>query len=182
MRQVSVGLVGYGFAGSVFHAPLVSSVPGLVLRRIACRDPERVQHDYPSVQVDADAAAMLDDPAIELVVIATPNTSHFPLARAALLAGKHVVVDKPFVVSAEQGQELVALAKERRRMLSVFQNRRWDNDFLTVQRCIASGLLGTVCSYEAHYDRFVPTVNRRWREQPAPGAGVLFDLGSHLID
>jgi scyllo-inositol 2-dehydrogenase (NADP+) len=182
MRQVSVGLVGYGFAGSVFHAPLVSSVPGLALRRIACRDPDRAQRDYPPVQVDADAAVMLDDPSIELVVIATPNTSHFPLARAALLAGKHVVVDKPFVVSVEQGHELVALAKERRRLLSVFHNRRWDSDFLTVQRCIASGLLGTVCSYEAHYDRFVPTVDQRWREQPAPGAGVLFDLGSHLID
>ena len=182
MREVPVGLIGYGFAGSVFHAPLIRSVPGLALQRIACSEPGRPQRDHPSVQVDADSAAMLADPAIELVVIATPNTSHFPLARAALLAGKHVVVDKPFVVSVEEGQQLVVLAKERERMLSVFQNRRWDNDFLTVSRCIASGLLGTVCSYEAHYDRFVPTVDRRWREQPAAGAGVLFDLGSHLID
>jgi scyllo-inositol 2-dehydrogenase (NADP+) len=182
VRKASVGLIGYGFAGSVFHAPLITSVPGLNLSRIACRQPDRARRDYPSVQIDADSGALLDDPAIELVVIATPNTSHFPLARAALLAGKHVVVDKPFVVSVEEGQELIALAKARQRVLSVFHNRRWDNDFLTVQRCIASGLLGSVRSYEAHYDRFVPAVRQRWREQVAPGAGVLFDLGSHLID
>lgn len=182
IREVPVGLVGYGFSGAVFHAPLIRSVPGLALRRIASRKPESVLRDNLPVQVDADSAAILADPAIELVVIATPNTSHFPLARAALLAGKHVIVDKPFVVSVEEGQQLVALAEERQRLLSVFQNRRWDNDFLTVRRCLASELLGTVYSYEAHYDRYVPTVDRLWRERPAPGAGVLFDLGAHLID
>jgi scyllo-inositol 2-dehydrogenase (NADP+) len=182
MRQLSVGLLGYGFASSVFHAPLISAIPGLKLQRIASRNPQTVLRDYPDVQVDADSSAIFNDPAIDLVVIATPNTTHFPLAKAALLAGKHVVVDKPFVVSLAEGQELIALAEERGLQLSVFHNRRWDNDFLTVRRCIDSGLLGQVYNYESHFDRFVPGVDGRWREQPAPGAGVLFDLGSHLID
>jgi len=182
MRDVSVGLIGYGFASSVFHAPLVTSIQGLNLRRITSHNPDAVHADYPSVQVDSDSKAIFDDPDIELVIIATPNTSHYVLARDALLAGKHVVLDKPFVVSLDDGVELIRLAQERERLLSVFHNRRWDNDFLTVKQCIASGLLGTVCSYEGHYDRFVPNVDGRWREQPTPGSGVLFDLGSHLID
>ncbi|NRR33600.1 oxidoreductase [Oxalobacteraceae bacterium] len=182
MRQLSVGLLGYGFASSVFHAPLISAIPGLKLERVASSNPQAVLRDYPAARVDADSSAIFADPAIDLVVIATPNTSHFPLAREALLAGKHVVVDKPFVISVAEGRELIALATERGLQLSVFHNRRWDNDFLTVRRCMDSGLLGQVYNYESHFDRFVPGVDGRWREQPAPGAGVLFDLGSHLID
>lgn len=182
MRQVAVGLIGYGFVGSLFHGPLIAAVPGLALRRIACRDPAGPRRDHPQANWSPEHGAILDDPEIELVVIATPNTSHFPLARAALLAGKHVVVEKPFVVSVAEGAELIALASARGRLLSVFHNRRWDSDFLTVRRLLAAGQLGKVYRYEAHFDRYAPVVRQRWREQPTPGAGVLYDLGSHLID
>lgn len=184
MRTVGVGLVGYGFVGRNFHAPLIASVAGLALRHIVCRDPAGPQRDYPQAQWSADSAALLADPAIELVVIATPNDSHFPLAKAALEAGKHVVVEKPFVVSVAEGEELIALAAARGCLLSVFHNRRWDSDFLTMRKLIDSGQLGKVYRYEAQYDRYAPLVRQRWRESAAPGAGagVLFDLGSHLID
>ena len=182
MRHVAVGLIGYGFAGSVFHAPLIKSVPGLVLRRIACRDPAGPQRDHPDVQWDDHHQAMLSDPLIELVVIATANDSHFPLALAALEAGKNVVVEKPFVITVAEGETLIASAHARGLVLSVFHNRRWDSDFLTVRQIIESKQLGKVYRYEAQFDRFTPTVKQRWREQATAGAGILFDLGSHLID
>ena len=182
MRPVAVGLIGYGYVGSVFHAPLIRSVPGLLLRRIACRDPAGPRRDHPDVLWDADHRAMLDDPEIGLVVIATPNASHFPLAQAALRAGKHVVLEKPFVVSVAEGEVLLALAHERGCLLSAFHNRRWDSDFLTLRYVIASGQLGKVYRYEAQYDRYAPLVKARWREDATPGGGLLYDLGSHLID
>ena len=183
MRVMNVGLVGYGLAGKVFHAPLIGAVEGLRLTHVTSRDAAKVQHDLPRAQVVADAQTLLAVPEIDLVVIATPNPSHFTLAQQALLAGKHVVVDKPFVVHAAEGEELARLAAARGKVLSVFHNRRWDNDFLTLRELLRSGLLGAVHSYEAHFDRFRPQVREeRWREQDVPGAGVLYDLGSHLID
>jgi scyllo-inositol 2-dehydrogenase (NADP+) len=182
MQQLGVGLIGYGFAGRVFHAPLIASVPGLALRRISCSDPAGPRRDFPDAQWNADPQAMLADPDIDLVVIATPNVHHFPLARAALEAGKHVVVEKPFVVAIAEGEALIALARERGRLISVFHNRRWDSDFLTVRKLVETGRLGKVYRYEAQFDRFVPAIKPRWREEAAPGAGVLFDLGAHLID
>jgi scyllo-inositol 2-dehydrogenase (NADP+) len=183
MQVVNVGLVGYGFAGKVFHAPLIGVVEGLRLTHVASSDAAKVQRDLPRSQVVANAQALLAAPEIDLVVIATPNQSHFGLAQQALVAGKHVVVDKPFVVHASEGEELARLAAARGKVLSVFHNRRWDNDFLTLREVLRSGVLGTVHSYEAHFDRFRPQVRaERWREQDQPGAGVLYDLGSHLID
>ena len=183
MRVVNVGLVGYGFAGKVFHAPLIGAVEGLRLTHVASSDAAKVLRDLPQVQVVADAHALFATSQIELVVIATPNSSHFSLAQQALLAGKHVVVDKPFVVRAREGEELARLAAARGKVLSVFHNRRWDSDFLTLREILRSDLLGAVHTYEAHFDRFRPQVREeRWREQDVPGAGVLYDLGSHLID
>jgi scyllo-inositol 2-dehydrogenase (NADP+) len=183
MRVVNVGLVGYGLAGKVFHAPLIGAVEGLRLTHVASSDAAKVQRDLPQAQVVANAQALLAAPEIDLVVVATPNQSHFALAQQALLAGKHVVVDKPFVIHSAEGEELARLAAARAKVLSVFHNRRWDNDFLTVREILRSGLLGAVHSYEAHFDRFRPQVREeRWREQDLPGAGVLYDLGSHLID
>lgn len=183
MQQLSVGLIGYGLGGSTFHAPIIAAVPGLRLARIASRSAKSETRDlYPGVQLDETPQAMLDDPDIALVVVCTPNASHYALAKAALLAGKHVVVDKPFVLSSAEGQELIALAQRQGVQLSVYQNRRWDGDFLTLRRTLESDELGTIHTYRAHFDRYAPQVKVRWKEQPQPGAGVLWDLGSHLID
>ncbi|HUP49780.1 MAG TPA: oxidoreductase [Thermoanaerobaculia bacterium] len=167
-EPIGVGLIGYGKAGRVFHAPLIAAVDGLELRRTARRD---------------DARDLIADPAIELVVVATPNSSHYGLAQEALLAGKHVVVDKPFTVTSGEARRLVSLSKVHNRVLSVFHNRRWEGDFLTARRLIAENALGRLVSYEARFDRFRneprPGV---WRESAEPGSGVLYDLGSHLVD
>jgi predicted dehydrogenase len=162
-----VALLGRGMAGTVFHAPLIRAVPELELAAMAG---------------SADAAAAITSPAIDLVVIATPNATHFPLAAAALEAGKHVVVDKPFALSLAEADALIALAAAKRRMLTVFHNRRWDGDFMTVRALIESGRLGEIVHFEAHWDRFRPVPKQGWREQPEAGAGLLWDLGPHLID
>lgn len=177
-----MGLIGYGFAGSVFHAPLIRSVPGLRLAKVVTARREQIAKDIPGVAVVAAVEDLFSDPAIDLVVIASPSAEHYDHARAALLAGKHVVVDKPLVTTSRDSSELIDLAATRRRVLSVFQNRRWDNDFLTVLHAIKQGWLGEVFHYEAHFDRFRPQIKTGWREVPGPGAGILYDLGAHLID
>nr|VUD30707.1 oxidoreductase ydgJ [Raoultella sp. NCTC 9187] len=127
-------------------------------------------------------ASCSNDPNIDLIVIPTPNDTHFPLAKAALEAGKHVVVDKPFTVTLSQARELDAVARSRGQLLSVFHNRRWDSDFLTVKSLINEGLLGEVCYFESHFDRYRPQIRDRWRERGGPGSGIWFDLGPHLLD
>lgn len=183
MQRYATGLIGFGLGGSIFHAPMIAATPGLRLARVASRGaaPEALQ-PYPGVQRDDTPQAMLDDPDIALVVVCTPNASHYALAKAALQAGKHVVVDKPFVLSSAEGDELAALAQEKGLKLAVYQNRRWDGDFLTLRRTVESGELGAIHTYRAHFDRYAPQVKVRWKEQAQPGAGVLWDLGSHLID
>lgn len=177
-----VGLVGYGFAGKTFHAPLIDATPGLDLVAVSSRDASRVQQDLPQVEVYADPLQLIGATGIELIVIAAPNAYHASLAAAALRAGKHVVVDKPFTLDLAQARELARLAATSGRVLSVFQNRRWDSDFLAVSQAIASGRLGTVSHFESHIDRFRPTVRTRWREAAGPGAGLWYDLGPHLVD
>ncbi len=183
MEPIRVGLVGYGMAGQVFHAPLITSIPGLRLQTVVERSSERSAERYPWVQIARSLDALLADTEIELVVIATPNSTHFDFARQALQAGKHVVVDKPFTNTSKQAATLIRLAADAGRILSIFQNRRWDGDFLTVRRLLDAGMLGDPVEYEACFDRFRP--ERRpgaWREQDLPGSGLLYDLGSHLID
>jgi scyllo-inositol 2-dehydrogenase (NADP+) len=177
-----VGLIGYGHAGAVFHAPLIRAAGRLELCAIATSRTEAIARDLPGVRRAASAAELLADPDIDLVVVATPNETHRALALAALDAGKHVVVDKPLAVSSREASELIAFAKAHGRTLSVFQNRRWDGDFLTVKRCIGEGLLGNVFHFESHFDRFRPALKAGWREEAKDGSGLLFDLGSHLID
>ncbi len=179
---LNVALIGYGGAGRVFHASLIAGVPGLRLACIVTRQLDAVQRDWPGVPCVASASAALADPAIELVVIATPNDSHFELARAALQAGKHVLVDKPCTVTLAETETLLALAGQQGRVLTVFQNRRHDSDFLALQQVIVSGQLGRVVQVESHFDRYRPSVPQRWREQDLPGAGLWFDLGPHLVD
>lgn len=179
---LQVALTGYGSAGRIFHAPLISGVPGLQLRCIVTRQQAAVQADWPEVRCVASADAVFDDPAIDLVVIATPNASHFELAQAALNAGKHVVVDKPCTVTLAETEALLALAQAKGRVLTVFQNRRFDADFLALQQVIQSGALGRLVEVNSHFDRYRPTVPVRWREQALPGSGLWFDLGPHLLD
>lgn len=179
---LQVALIGYGGAGRIFHAPLIAGVPGLHLACIVTRQLEAVQRDWPAVRCVASASAALADPAIDLVVIATPNASHFELAQAALQAGKHVVVDKPCTVTLAETEALLDLARQQGRVLTVFQNRRFDSDFLALQQVIESGQLGRVVQLDSHFDRYRPTVPERWREQNLPGSGLWFDLGPHLVD
>lgn len=181
--RIRVGLIGYGVAGQVFHAPMINAVAGLELTKIVERHGESCRDRYPWVEVVKEADHLFRDPAIDLVVIATPNTSHFDLAQQALSAGKHVVVDKPFTTTVTQAQQLIELAQQTQRVLSVHHNRRWDGDFQTVKRLVEQGCLGQLVEYEAHYDRFRNTLKPgAWRETPALGSGILFDLGAHLID
>ena len=180
--SAGVGLIGYGISGSSLHAPLIGAEPRLRLRVVASRSPERVLRDLPDARVVPSASDLLDDPAVELVVIAAPNEVHFGLAAEVLRADRHVVVDKPFVPTSAEADELVELARQRERVLAVFHNRRWDGDYLTVQRCVEEGLLGGVSTYVARYDRFRPTPEGGWREEDRAASGVLYDLGSHLVD
>lgn len=179
---VSVGILGYGYAAKTFHAPLVQSAPGLRLTAVATSKPEALRADWPQVAAAADPSALVARDDVELVVVATANDSHYALARLALEAGKHVVVDKPFTVTLEEARALEELAGRRGRVLSVFHNRRWDADFLTLRRELAANSIGRVVSFESHYDRFRPVVRDRWREREGPGAGLWYDLGSHLVD
>lgn len=180
--NIRVGLIGYGYASKTFHAPLVVGTPGMTLAAVSSSDASKVHADWPNVTVVSDPKQLFNDPSLDLIVIPTPNDTHFPLARAAMEAGKHVVVDKPFTVTLSQARELEAMAKSRGLVLSVFHNRRWDSDFLTLKGLIAEGKLGEVSYFESHFDRYRPQVRNRWREQAGPGSGIWYDLGPHLID
>ncbi len=177
-----VGLIGYGFAGKTFHAPLIQATPQLELRAVVSSDAQKVRTDHPLLTVLAEPSQLLAREDIDLVVIASPNPTHAPLASAALRAGKHVVVDKPFALDLAEARELIQLADRSGRLLSVFQNRRWDSDFLGVKNAIRQGVPGRVTHFESHFDRYRPTVRPRWREKSGTGAGLWYDLGPHLVD
>lgn len=181
-KSINVALIGYGFVGKTFHAPLIQSVPGLNLTLVSSRDAEKVKRDLPDVTVVATPEEAIHHPDIDLVVIASPNATHAPLATLALNAGKHVVVDKPFTLDMQEARDLIALAQEKQTLLSVFHNRRWDSDYLGIKEVIEQGLIGNVKHFESHIDRFRPEVRVRWREQNVPGSGLWFDLGPHIID
>jgi scyllo-inositol 2-dehydrogenase (NADP+) len=186
--EVRVGLIGYGLAGVAFHAPLITTTPGMRLAAIVTSNPERVrqaQADHPSAAILPSAEALWARAGeLDLVVVASPNRTHVPLAREALGAGLAVVVDKPMAATADEGRALVDEARRAGLLLTVFQNRRWDGDFLTVRRLMADGALGDVHRFESRFERWRPTPRAGWREQgdPAEAGGTLYDLGSHLID
>ena len=181
--MLNVGLVGFGFAGKTFHAPVIRVVEGLRLTTIVQRhgggapDPR-----YADVEFVRSVDELLSR-ALDLVVIATPNTSHHPIAKQCLQAGRHVVIDKPFTTTVAEADELVQLGAAQRRVLSIYQNRRYVGDFVTLRALLSQGGLGRVTMYEAHFDRFRPELRPgAWREQSLPGSGVWFDLGPHLLD
>ena len=179
---IRVALIGHGLAGAYFHAPLIEAVRGLKIIAVATSNQESVKlrRDSPRLVADPVAACSLED--VELVVIATPNGTHFRLAATALRAGKHVVVDKPMVLSTAQADELIALAARQERLLTVFHNRRLDGDFLYIAELLRRGELGEVMLVESRWDRFRPQIGAGWRNELVPGAGLLWDLGPHLID
>jgi predicted dehydrogenase len=187
-QELRVGLIGYGLAGSTFHAPLIAATPGLTLAMVVTSQEDRAaqaRHEHAGVEVVPTADLLWERAGIlDLVVVATPNRTHVPLARAALDADLPVVVDKPLAPTAAAARELVAEAARRGLMLTVFQNRRWDGDFLTLRRLLADGALGDVLRFESRFERWRPTPKGGWREHGDPGeaGGLLYDLGSHLID
>jgi scyllo-inositol 2-dehydrogenase (NADP+) len=176
---IRVGIAGYGIGGATFHGPVVRAVDGLELVAVSTSRPERAP---PGVRHHQDGDRLVADPEIDLVVVAAPHPAHFPLAAAALEAGKHVIVEKPFTVTSAEALALRDLAARRGRIAVPFHNRRWDGDFLTVKALIESGRLGEIMLYEAHWDRF--RVDRRpgWKDEAGPSSGLLYDLGPHLID
>jgi scyllo-inositol 2-dehydrogenase (NADP+) len=176
-----VGLVGFGLAGRILHTPLIRSA-GLEIVAVVTRQTAAVKELLPAANVYTDVESMLSIPRLDLVVITSPNNLHLPHALLALQAGAHVVVDKPLAISPQAAQQIVAAAHAAGRLLTVFQNRRWDSDFLTVRRLLEQGTLGGVLQFEARWDRLSPTVRDRWREQEQAGGGLLNDLGPHLID
>jgi len=187
-RPLRVGLLGYGLAGRVFHAPLIAATPGLVLAAVVTRDADRraaLHAAHPAAEALATPEELWARAgSLDLIVVATPNSSHVALAQAALEAGLPVVVDKPFAATAAAARALVAVARSRGRLLTVFQNRRWDGDFLTVQNLVAGGELGAIRRFESRFERWNPVPKVGWRErgEPEEAGGLLFDLGSHVID
>ena len=180
--MIRVALIGYGYAGRTFHAPLIRATPGLELAAIGSSRPEAVRADLPGIAVVASPQEICASPSIDLVVVATPNDTHVSIAAMALRAGKHVVVEKPLAPTLRESRELASLAERERRVLAVFHNRRWDGDFLAITDLLASGVLGEITHFESHFDRYRPVVRDRWRERPGVGAGLWYDLGPHLVD
>lgn len=180
MSQINVGLIGFGLAGSVFHAPLIASEPRMNLSAVATT--RRLPPEFAAARTFKDPYELVASKDVDLIVIATPNEAHVPLATAALVAGKHVVVDKPFTIELSDAKSLAELAAEKDRVLSVFQNRRWDGNFLTVRKLLALDVIGNLSFCEIHYDRFRPVPKAGWREAGGAGSGVLYDLGPHVID
>lgn len=179
---IRVGLIGYGMAVRTFHAPLIEATEGFELVALSTSRPEVAKRERSRLAVEATPEALMARNDIDLIIIATPNETHAPLASAALAAGKHVVVDKPFTVTLAEGEALARQAEQAGRVLAVFHNRRFDADFLTLAELVENDTLGHITHLESHFDRFRPTVPNRWREQALPGSGLWYDLGPHLLD
>jgi predicted dehydrogenase len=170
-------------SGKVFHGPLLKADGRFNIKKVFERSTEKSKADHPEVEVVRSYKQLLEDPEIELIVVNTPNALHYSMARQALEAGKHVVVEKPFTVTAGEAGQLIELATRNSRVLTVFQNRRWDGDFLTLREVVGQQLLGKLVEYEAHYDRYRNFVEANtWKEETGPGSGILYNLGSHMID
>ena len=179
---IRTALVGYGSVAEKMHAPLISVCPDLTFTAIVERNGNRCQEKYPQVRTFRSLDELLEADAADLICITTPNEFHFPMAKQCLLAGKHVVVDKPVTVHSWEAEELQKIALEKGLICSVFHNRRYDGDIRTVQKLVAENTLGRLVYLESHFDRFRPQVTENWREKDVPGNGITYDLGVHLID
>lgn len=185
-KVIRVGIIGFGAAGQIYHAPILTCVDGLELTMIRASRPDQValaHARYPQATVVNNNDAIINNGDIELVVVATPNESHHKLAKAAMLAGKHVVVEKPFTITTQEADDLITVSKQHHKILTVNQNRRFEGDYATIKKIINSGMLGELAEFESHYDRFRNFLRpNAWREEDTPGAGIFYDLGAHLID
>jgi scyllo-inositol 2-dehydrogenase (NADP+) len=179
---INVGIMSYGLSGSVFHAPILHVNPGYRISKIMQRSADTAREKYPYVEIVKEPGRIIDDKEIDLVVVNTPDPTHYEYTRAALEAGKHVVVEKPFVQKISEGNELIEIARRKGKILTVFQNRRWEGDFLTVTKIIHEKLLGRLVEYEAHLDRFRNFIRDSWKESPENNTGTIYNLGTHLID
>ena len=183
MNPINTALLSYGMSGEIFHAPLIEAHHGFALTKIVQRNSTKAQSRYPKVSIVKNIDDVIRDASVELVVVNTPNETHFPFASQALEAGKHVIIEKPFSVTSEEGESLIALAKKKNKMLTVFQNRRWDGDFLTMRKIVEGKMVGSVAEFELHYDRYRNYIEENtWKEESAPGTGILYNLGSHMLD
>ncbi|HKW35837.1 MAG TPA: oxidoreductase [Candidatus Acidoferrum sp.] len=181
--MIEVGLVGFGLAGRAFHAPVIRAVPGLHLAAILQRTGNEAAEKYPDVRIVRSLDELLAIREIHLVVIATPNDTHFPFAQQCLAAGRDVVVDKPFTTTVDEAKSLVEFAKKAGRLITVYHNRRYDGDFQAIRKLTEEGTLGRIVRFEAHYDRYRPQLKPgAWRETTRLGSGILFDIAPHLID
>ncbi|HXS14497.1 MAG TPA: Gfo/Idh/MocA family oxidoreductase [Acidobacteriaceae bacterium] len=180
---IRCAVLGFGFAGKVFHSPFIAAVPGLELSAIVQRKGDDASRAYPQARILRSAGEAFADPAIDLIVVATPSETHFDLAAQALQAGKHVVVDKPITSSSKSARALVSLAKHHSRLLAPFHNRRWDGDFLTLRKLLHENTLGRIVEIVSRFDRYRPLQRpNTWKEVASPATGVLYDLGPHLVD
>ncbi|RYY76715.1 MAG: oxidoreductase [Gammaproteobacteria bacterium] len=181
--MLNVALCSYGMSGKVFHAPLIAAESQLYLHTILQRSSDSALEDYPYVKIAKSFEEILANPEIDLVVVNTPNEYHYPMTKAALLADKHVVTEKPFTLSLNEGEELINLALQQQKILAVFHNKRLETDHLTVQKILNEGVLGRIVEIEWHYDRYRNVVTHKaWKEDNLPGAGTWFDLGVHMLD
>jgi len=183
MKKIHVGLASFGMSGKVFHAPILTHHPGFQLTKIVERSKNEVKEIYPEIDSVHSFDELLDDDNIELIVVNTPDPTHFEFAHKALNAGKHVIVEKPFTRTIRQGEDLIKLADKHKRLLSVFQNRRWDGDFLTVRKIVENDCLGRLVEFESNYMRYRNYIQpETWKESAAQGIGLIYNLGSHMID
>ncbi len=186
MKNIKIGLAGYGKGGRIYNAPIISSVPGLKIKKIMTSSEDNIsaaKKNFPKAEIISKFTEITKDPNIDLVVITTPNHLHKDLATKALKAGKHVVVEKPFTPTAAEADELIELARKKNLIITVNHNRRWDSDFQTIKKLLTEKKLGEIVEYEAHFDRFRDMVDETWKEDKSnAGNGILYDLGSHLID
>lgn len=182
MKKIRIGLVGYGFSATVFHLPFVASMEEFELVGLSTSRPAALAKDFPGLRAFRSAQELFSSRDVDAVIITSPNRWHFPLAKAALEAGKHVILEKPVVITEEEGDDLLQVQAESGKSVVAYQNRRWDSDFLSLRKVLDSGQLGKLSHFESHMDRYRPLVRDRWRERDEPGSGILYDLGSHLID
>ncbi|GAB3898832.1 Gfo/Idh/MocA family oxidoreductase [Spirosoma agri] len=183
-KVIQVGLIGFGLSGRYFHAPFLTINPKFRLKKVASSRPDAVRQFDASIEWVASTDELLADPSIDLVFVCSPNETHVDYARKALEHQKHVVVEKPFALSEQDAVQILALAQRQGCLVTAYQNRRWDADFLTIKRVLAEGSLGTLIEYEIRYDRFTPVSpdSQNWKEQPGIGRGNLYNLGPHLLD
>ena len=180
--NIKTGLAGYGLGGRCFHAPFITTTPGFELQSVVERKTSHSREKYHWVRVIPSFDELLLDDTLDLIVITTPNETHFPFAKKALQAGKHVVLDKPMTVTNDEAATLIRIAKEKNKLLSVYQSRRYASDALTIKALLQKNILGEIHEFEAQYNRFRPELKQSWKETAVPGSGILYDLGPHLID